>query len=164
MKLTNEIIKSSYFCLYKTDLKKNGKLGIQTEYEKMEDEIKNELISKYIINNQNTDSKLKPEINVSYSNNLYSIHFDAIEKVNGDIFPIYFSPNSTIAKYEKEYISCLSFILNTEFSEDIKTCKIVYVKNEKLIAQKVQMAFYEKSAKNKLTQINRLTSPDFFFK
>jgi hypothetical protein len=155
MKITNDIIKSSYFCLYKTYLKINGELGGKTEYEEMENEIKTELISKYILKNTNS-------IDASYSNNSYSIHFDAIEKVDGDEFPVYFSPNSTIATYEKEFIACLSFIINTEFSQNIKTCKIIYVKNEKVITQKVKIAPFEKSTKKKLTQIKMLTKPEFY--
>jgi len=176
MIITNEIIKSSYFCLYKTYLKISGEFGKQTEYEEMESEIKNELISKYIssrnsksigISNRNISNKGNLNLetinrNISYSNNSYSIHFDAIEKIDNDKIPIYFSPNSTIIKYEKEYISCLATIVNAEFSEDVKTCKIVFIRDNKLITQKVKVAFYQKSAKIKLTQINRLSNPEFY--
>ncbi len=173
MIITNDIIKSSYFCLYKTHLKINGELGKKTEYEEMEREIKTELISKYVLKNINSidipDTIIKGKgfqnlksTNISYSNNSYSIHLDAIEKVGGDKFPVYFSPNSTIAPYEKEFIACLSIVLNTEFSQNIKTCKIIYIKNEKLITQKVKIALYEKRAKKKLTQIKMLTNPEFY--
>ncbi len=151
MIITNDIIKSSYFCLYKTYLKINGEFGEKTEYEEMEKEIKAELISKYILKNVNSIDisdiiikgkgiKCLKSTNISYSNNSYSIHFDAIEKVGGEKFPIYFSPNPNIATYVKEFITCLSLVVNTEFSQNIKTCKIIYVKNEKLITQKVKIA------------------------
>lgn len=175
MILTNEIIKSSFFCSFKTFLKIEGHVGKITDFEKMEMEIKEELISRYILINENSNNIICSNIRLSYKNNFdfnlainvssfsnfHTLTFDAIERDGDNLIPIYFSPNSTVAKYEKEYISCLAFILNSEFSTGIKISKIIYEKDSRLITQKVNMSVYQTSVKKRLTDIKRFADPEF---
>jgi len=175
MRLTNEIIKSSFFCSFKTGFLIKGVVGNKTDYEKMEMEIKAELISKYVLFRKQTNNKITSNLklscekpfdfdmstNVSLTSEYADISFDAIEVEDDSLIPIYFSPNLLIAKYEKEYISCLASVLCTELAVDIKICKIVYEKNNKFFTQKVRMSVYQARAKEKIKKIERLTNPVF---
>lgn len=175
MRLNNEIIKSSFFCLFKTDLLVKGEEGIKTDYEKAETEIKDELISKYLSTFKQRDLKIVSNIKiskgefldfniatyVSLTSEYIDIIFDSIEFDNENIVPIYFSSHSSIERYEKVYISCLAFILGTELSADIKVCKIVYERESKIHTHKLNTSLYFASAKEKLVEIERLSEPIF---
>jgi predicted RecB family nuclease len=152
MRITSDTIDSSLHCSYKAYLKINEVKGKKTEYELLQNELKEKYLSSYRQKLNGTakicyDPK-KELVNADFrkghdyifngiikSEKIY-LKIDILEKVllKGDeskfsYVPILLSANEKISKTEKELICFLAYFLAVEQAIAVKFCKIIYGKN-----------------------------------
>jgi len=151
-KITKDIIEGYLHCRYKGYLKKNGIVGKKTEYEIIQNELRQKYLSDYrkeldgtTSNYYNSTKKLGIEdfqngydyiFNGTISLGNALLRIDILEKVpfknRRTIFayvPILISANEKILKIDKELIACISYLLEETQMIVPKFGKIIYGKN-----------------------------------
>ena len=186
MMITNKIIDSFLRCDYKSYLQFNNTIGSKTEYELLEDELRDLYKNKFyqklrespenqILSVDNLQKTIQVEKNAfiiapTWQSKQFHISFDALELLpnkssSGKLtyIPISISPQEKVSKLEK-----LSFVIKCLILEEhgIKPefGKIIYGCNLK--STKIKISSYLQEAKKKLNElintVNSSEAPRFF--
>ena len=149
--ITNKIFQSFLICKYKTALYLEQKVGIPSEFEKSEIDLKNQqrkLAIRKIAENYSEDevlhspirfskivqNKHKLVINVNIDDNLFNFQLDACEiqaKKTGhqnryEFIPIHFLKNTKVISNDKLLLAFHGFILSKVHNKKIRSGKIIY--------------------------------------
>jgi predicted RecB family nuclease len=165
-KSLNKLLESSFFCQYKVQLIKTNIAGEISDFEKMQLEIKNRVMTDYIQqlrclnfsyqNNsifESTSPAAAFDNNVTYIFTKSSITFDFIEKLGNLLIPVYVSATSPIPRWMKIFLTCQSLILKRRYTNTGDYGKIIFKENDKIKILKVRFSSYEKDAKIQMESI-----------
>ena len=162
--LTYKILEDSFSCHYKTGLNKDNVIGKISDFEKMHLELREKisveyeilLIGKGLQRDDSLLSNVQPEEKTYVRNAVcnshgYSVEFDFLEIIVNKLVPIYILPTTSVYRWHKIYLTCLSILLKQNNDNVSDYGKIVVKEYEHIKVYKVKFSTYKKEA---LAQLN----------
>ena len=185
MVFTNEIIESFLHCQYQSYLKRCGKQGEKTNFEKLQKQIKRHLFSTL---SQKITAKGKtalfphtpvtPQLlgkggdfilNSTFESSDFRLHVDMLEKVSNasdnqkkSYIPTLVFPDEHLTKTEKLIITCIGILLKNIPSIHAECGKIVYGRSLK--SSTITYESFMKEAQRILENLQKQSVPTFYLR